>query len=257
MGASQQAMLMVTGVPAFVPTDISGLVAWFDASYSSSITISGGEVSAWASRVGGFSVINNSAGSRPTVSSAALNGKDVLTSTGTNNQVLSTSSSASLLDSVSAWSIFAVCTTSNNSVAAGQSAAMVSSDTGNSRACSPLLGATGLWRSAARRLGSDSNSVITSGTTAGNNVWHYTSHTSDFSSTTGTLYLDGSQIVQSTSWGTSGSTTTGGGFLYVFNNINGDQPWYGSIAEVLIYNSSLGTTDRQSVETYLAGKWGL
>ncbi len=35
-----------------------------------------------------------------------------------------------------------------------------------------------------------------------------------------------------------------------------DVPLNGEIAELVIYNSALGTTDRQALEDYLAAKWG-
>jgi hypothetical protein len=38
---------------------------------------------------------------------------------------------------------------------------------------------------------------------------------------------------------------------------NRGQCWNGYIAEILIYNSTLGTTQRQQVESYLSQKWGL
>jgi hypothetical protein len=37
----------------------------------------------------------------------------------------------------------------------------------------------------------------------------------------------------------------------------GRNKWIGDIAEVVVYDSALGTTDRQSVEDYLGGKYGL
>lgn len=40
-------------------------------------------------------------------------------------------------------------------------------------------------------------------------------------------------------------------------NASGGEGWNGDIAEIIIYNSALGTTDRESVESYLATKWGL
>lgn len=38
---------------------------------------------------------------------------------------------------------------------------------------------------------------------------------------------------------------------------NARQPWLGTVGEIIIYNSVLTTSQRQSVEGYLAHKWGL
>jgi len=52
----------------------------------------------------------------------------------------------------------------------------------------------------------------------------------------------------------SGSAT----ILLIGNDPNSSgRFWDGGIAEIIIYDSALGTTDRQAVEAYLATKYGL
>jgi hypothetical protein len=46
-------------------------------------------------------------------------------------------------------------------------------------------------------------------------------------------------------------------FAYVGNHPGFDaKSFKGSMYEVLIYNTALSTTDRQTIETYLRSKWG-
>lgn len=35
------------------------------------------------------------------------------------------------------------------------------------------------------------------------------------------------------------------------------QQFYGNISEIVVYNSALSTTQRQQMEAYLSGKWGI
>jgi hypothetical protein len=38
---------------------------------------------------------------------------------------------------------------------------------------------------------------------------------------------------------------------------NAIQAWYGDIAEILVFNTNLNTNARQTIEGYLAWKWGV
>lgn len=225
---------------------------WLDASATSTVHTSGGVIDSWDSKVGSFAVSATTT-LRPAYS-GTLNGLNVATSDATTNQTLT--GTPGLLNSVSAWSIFAVVEPTQNTVAACP--IMVVSNSGtNGRAFFFTTTTDGFWEGAGRRLGSDSASVTLSSTVAANNVWKYISLISSYTSTTQTLYVNGSQVAQNVSWCSSGNTDATGGTVTVFNNAVPNLPWKGSIAEILIYNSALGTTDRQSVETYLASKWGL
>lgn len=68
------------------------------------------------------------------------------------------------------------------------------------------------------------------------------------SGTTGTIYVDGTSVGSGTldnAVATSTDVKIGGR----------SQPFTGKIAEIIFYNSALGTTDRQSIESYLATKY--
>jgi hypothetical protein len=71
----------------------SKLVAWWDAEYG--LTLSSGQVSAWADRKAGYSAVQASSGSRPAWSATSFNGHAALTLDGTNDYL--TCSDAALL----------------------------------------------------------------------------------------------------------------------------------------------------------------
>jgi hypothetical protein len=66
-------------------------------------------------------------------------------------------------------------------------------------------------------------------------------------------YLNGAQSLTSP----VGSLNIGNTNVFIGGNPNQTWWWYGSICEILIYNQTLSTNQRQSTEGYLAWKWGL
>jgi hypothetical protein len=77
--------------------------------------------------------------------------------------------------------------------------------------------------------------------------------TSVVDGTTNTLYLNGSSAASASCTGNFGYTAYGIGAAPAF-----PAEWLqGYISEIIIYNASLTTTQRQKIEGYLAWKWGL
>ena len=72
-----------------------------------------------------------------------------------------------------------------------------------------------------------------------------------------TLQLGGSINGTALNKVTSTGTTLPGTGILLGNNPLYNQPWRGTIAEVIVYNSVLSDVARQMVEGYLAWKWGL
>jgi hypothetical protein len=77
-----------------------------------------------------------------------------------------------------------------------------------------------------------------------------------------TSWVDGTTSFISQYGGTPATIGSSGNFgvsayaIGVSNN-TADSPFYGYISEIIVYNSSLSTSQRQQVEAYLAWKWGL
>jgi hypothetical protein len=90
------------------------------------------------------------------------------------------------------------------------------------------------------------NSPAFSGTS-----WNIKEFTNTGVGTNAIPYANGT--AQTTRVGTTVSFTG----LEIGNGSGNGGPWSGYIAEVLIYNSVLSDTDRQTIEGYLAWKWGL
>ena len=82
-----------------------------------------------------------------------------------------------------------------------------------------------------------------------NTAWHYA--TVFFNGTSSTLRLGGSPVGGIT----TGTQSLGG--LTLAAAYNATLVLTGAIAEVLVYNASLSTADRNAVEAYLGAKWGL
>jgi hypothetical protein len=76
-----------------------------------------------------------------------------------------------------------------------------------------------------------------------------------FSGGNGSAYVDGVQTLAPQSTGTNGVGQVGVGALYSAGAVT--LPLMGDIAEIIVYNSALSTTDRQSIETYLNTKYNV
>lgn len=254
------------GAASFIPcgtgANVANCVLWLDGSDSSTITIASGFVSAWADKSGaGISATQATPAKGPTYSSNVQNGKNALyfdggtnPSDGNNADWLS-SSSANLLRSVSGWTMFMVLKPSQNTA----TKVIIQIDTGSStaRAAFVQLVTTGYYRGTGRRNNADTGALVTTTTQANTSTPVVLSMVADFSATTGTLYQNGTQIGQNTSWLTSGSTPNDGGVLTVGDESAHNLPYHGYIYEILLYSRALTSIEHAQVVDYLKFSWGL
>lgn len=104
-------------MPAWTPADLgSKVVGWWDASDSSTLTLSGSAVSAWASKVGGISASQATAANQPVYSATARNSLPGVTFDGSNDY-LDISSIAGFPVSDATGSLFVVGYGNNNTTA--------------------------------------------------------------------------------------------------------------------------------------------
>lgn len=239
-------------VSSFSPADVAGLVAWYDAADTATITDAGsGAVSAWADKSSsGFNLSQGTAAARPTTGINTQNGRNVLTFDGgdvlSGLAAISTSNATAFVAGVEASEVsnaglFALYPSTGSDFQSDNAYVLTTSGTGNL-----FDGNASQYNSAAAFAGAG---VMTAAAYAfrksGDNwsVWR-------------NLTAGGSAIASGpTSYGNSTGILIGGRFLS--GAISGAARLNGRIFEVIAYSTALSTSDREDVTNYLTAKWGL
>jgi hypothetical protein len=229
----------------FQPTDIAGCTLWLDASDTATITDSGGAVSQWDDLSGsGFDVKQSTGGNKPTTGTTTQNGLNTISVDG--DDFMLSDSDFPLTGAAAHTAIYVAKTTSSSSWAWVFS--WGNGTTRTQRAHGRTFGSTELRLAV---IGDD----YTTGTNLGTTAYNVASIRYD-GSTTANAWLNGSAT--STASKTFGAAlNTGATKFNLARSAPYSQPWTGQVAEIIIYDTALGTTDREAVEDYLADKWGL
>ena len=236
----------------FDPSSISGLELWLDADDSSTITLNGSTVSQWDDKSGNnYHVTQSTASYQPTYNTAQLNGKNVVTFDGNDDHILndSVASVASGNDvPITMFVVFKQLSLGNNEYGvvfgssssiqplfcmmtnSSQLAAQQRTDAGTLTAAYSSVSSTSAYRVQSIVLSSSNLTVFNNGTSVASSSF------SPAQTTLNTFTLG--------TWRRSGS-------------MNGIAFLRCDMAEVIIYNSALSTSDRESVESYLSTKWGI
>lgn len=216
----------------FTPVVFGDCALWLDAADSSTLTLSGSSVIAWADKSGNGK--NATGGVSPTY----LNSGVVFDGT----QYLDTSYTAV----PSAETVFAVATITG------------STDTRNYFIIAPTnlneRGYTVNLTTGVYSIRWDKGGVASYTPTSGvqQNTRFLTSGT--YTGSAGTTGLNGGNQSASASFSFSGTGTTKIGAFPLYLSVTS---WVGTINEIIIFNSVLSILQRQQVEGYLAWKWGL
>ena len=226
----------------FIPKSITGCALWLDAADTSSITLSGTNVTEWKDKSGNQ---NNSTSCTATYVSG-INGRATM-----NNPVISGPIANSGSSTVSVFVI-----ASNNRIGNPY-------DNMIALNVSPITNYYASGSLFIARAGDNTNPQLYYGFMNGfPNGDLVATFSAAFNTgfmfnvfqtgTTGTTYGNGTNY---------GSLTTRGATFnythYYIGTCTGGPAWIGNIGEVLIYNKDLTTTERQQVESYLTLKWGL
>jgi hypothetical protein len=215
------------------PVDVAGLVGWWDASDTSTITGTN-PVTAWADKSGGGNTFV--AGTGPVSGTRTQAGLNVLDFNGT-TQYLTNSQTLS-----QPWTVCAV--VENDDGADGNAQVFWGSLTEGTIVQFGKAAAGGANAFPQIHAGSNVNASTTADLNA-----HYV--TGIFDNTSSVVRRDGTSVGS----GTVGTNNIGTGMNVGRRSSSTPLYWDGAIAELLIYNSALGTTDRQTVEAYLNTKW--
>jgi hypothetical protein len=242
--------MSITCVPYFVPTSITGCSLWFDATDSSTITLSSGSLTRWNDKSGNARNFNAVSGyANATVSSAYQYGLNVFNFSG--NGLYRTSADTAVYPQ-DVYIVLALKDTTTRVDVLGMGA--TSTDNFNSLTLGEYTasrwhnGSSGFYRtpSCVAPANETSTSFLLMQWSLANNNF--------------LLRRNGTQLVQTSSY----TFTPSSGAVYQlglrYPHYTGggmDAPFIGYIGEIVVFNSQLGTTDRQNVESYLAQKWGL
>lgn len=241
----------------YFPLSIGGCSLWLDGADPAGngvIPANGTSITSWVDKsLSGNTCTNSSSANSPVLYSNILNGKPVLSFTGP--AVLNTTTSQWLDNTVMAFpntknTIFALVYndnsttksfTANNYIISGRADALISYSSYSGNNFATFIGSGSGWN--------DLNTNTPSQNM--NGVWAITGMT--LNTNILTPYYNG--VALNTKSGTMGSTT---GFIIGEAPLGArGQCWNGYMAEIIMFPTVLGNTQRQQIEGYLAWKWGL
>lgn len=241
----------------FDPRRIASLFQWydgsdratmFDATTGGAAVADDGTVARWEDKSGkGYHLTQGVSGNRPTLRGAIRNGRSVLEYDGANSNLVSASVSESL-DALSVFAVFSADTLGQNSLAVLWS----NNGLGNQLRQVRTQATSHLAFVAGSTDSRDANANYSfSSFTRYHSFWSGgTNRATDFS-----FLFNGSAVTPSTTGTTTVAATTAA-TTSVGNRPSGSRSWDGYIAEILVYNRLLSSSERVAVDRYLSGKWG-
>ena len=228
------------------PSSLTGLAVWLDASYGAGITLVSGAVSQWNDRSGnGVHFAQSTAGQRPTVASAAINGKNAILFDGSNDFLVNSSAN------FAARTLFVVGKYSDS--APNQYAGLLT--------CRVSAGAT-------KGGASDTNIVLGTAGTSNKVAGSGSASAARVNGVAADLTTYNDEASGGINVGTAAfclvhtdtSALSGAKVFTLGADINqavGTRQLDGYVAEVVVYNRVLSAAEIVQVETYLMNKWGV
>lgn len=224
-------------IQMFTPRATSPTV-WLDAYDTSTLTLDGSLVTQWRSKTNGYTFDQATAGSKPSWSATGRNSKPAVL-TDVTMKFLEINTLTGMPSGNGNSQTLALAYDANNSAAAWR-----------------ILH---YWNN--RFLGKSSPNAavsLTGGSVAldhkSSQIWSLTDRivSAAFAGTSATLHVDGGSAETK-----SGTYNMGATVGYLFRSGNTSQFWIGSAQEIIIHGTLLSDGDRQSLEGYLAHRWGL
>ena len=240
----------------FVPTDIDGCALWLDANDATTLTLSGSNVTQWRDKSGNaYHAVgyNNTA----TYDATGLNSKPALAFSSTKSMV-SPVPAGTFPTAVSTFVVYQF----SGAVSSSAVYTIINRTLSQASTFAAPFSAYQNNGNVVRYIGK--------GTTNGNQRYEFTAGTI-YTNTTPTLYYFNVASNANTTWNESVNGTTTSYTLTLGTAAYGDTAsnvciggsldtavfMNGFISEVIMYNTTLTTAQRQQVEGYLAKKWNL
>ena len=241
-------MSIRTTAVGFVPTQISGCSLWFDCTDSSTITLSSGSLTQWNDKsVNKKNLTAVSGYANATVSSAFQNGLNVFNFSG--NGLYRTPGGSSVYPQ-DCYIVVALKSTTAHVDVLGMGD--TGSDNFNSLTFSEYSGSR--WHNGSSGFSRTPNCVSsTTETSTSFLIMNWSIANGNF-----LLRRNGTQLVQTSSYNYSFGNSSTSIFQIGYRHPNTTAANFsGYIGEIVVFNSQLGTTQQQQMESYLAQKWGL
>lgn len=234
----------------FSPDLISGLAAWLDASDSSTITTSNGNVTAWTDKSNNSrDMTTSSAGQQGQLYSANQNGLDGIYCDGTDDYI---EIGGSVFDmNTGGTVIMLVKAVSGGNSASNDSLFNINNSGDNGRFYSqPYTGAVAnrMTDTVGTSTAQENTNIIDDSAHMVTSTWAYSSFI--------TTAIDGNLTPISTATNAKGADAWQGTNKIICANRNKSQSFEAVVYEFLYWESVLSTSQIQTLEGYLAHKWG-
>ena len=240
-----------TKTPYFVkfsPTQIVGCTHWFDATDSSTITLSSGSLTQWNDKSGnGRNLTAVSGFANATVSSAYQNGLNVFNFSGNG---LYRTAAGNVSYPLDVYIIVALKSLTTHVDVLG----MGDTSVDNFNSLTFAESAASRWHNGSS--GGGRQTISTSDETSLSFLLIQWS----LANSNYLLRRNGTQLIQASrtySFNNSATSIFQIGFRHTDNVYGTQANFRGYIGEIIVFNNQIGTTDRQRVESYLSQKWGL
>ena len=248
-------------VPPFSPSDITGLKAWYDASDTATISLSGSAVTQWNDKSGNaFNLTQSTGANRPTSGVNTINSKNVLDFDGNDYLQASTASNWKFLHDTSGSTVFFVAyygsTSDYEAHYATSGGAATAVGTLNYKTNGDIMGCV-MVRGVAGTYVVDANNG-----TISDNANHQISYAMDPNNGTAAnrakYRIDKTAQTQGNSQ-TGAPSTADPEFALRLGTYDTVTSWgfSGKIAEVIMYTGLLSDGDITSVQDYITSKWGI
>lgn len=241
----------------FSPKNLSGLVMWLDATDATTYTISTG-VSEWRDKAGSNTFTQSTGNNQPTL--ATIGGKTALSFDGTNDHLLSTATPFTGNSSFTFFQVFEATFPGNGTALFTHRTGEGGADTNDitvglsANQGSNWIFGTLRTRVATVRSGVAANTDQRFDSVDAAGIGSLSLAGTFSASPTSTAWFRGT--VAPSSAGTSSLVGVTGMSIGCRNGATKDLFYVGKIGEVIGYNRALTTTERRTVESYLAKKWG-
>lgn len=237
-----------TTTTTFLPTSIAGCQLWFDASDTTTLTLSGSTITQWRDKVINLQLSVGSGTN--TLTQNAFGNMQAISFNG--GYLVSPSSVFTATENVNNINQFVIMKrTANTAYGLVAGIGFYTQNTKNS------IYINGNQAQIIVRRGYTTNGARYDGPLYDNtiNQGYIYSALTDYQASTYQLIINGSTNAATTFGGTG--TTTGDTSLIYVGSTSFNEPFYGYVAEYIIYNTALSATNRQTIESYLAQKWGM